>query len=785
MIIYRETARQFRDDVDGNRIAQILEDRIAKRIGYHPTQEIGAFQNSLRAMESVVRKAELPDDCGILLEYKIPLTSRRIDFVVAGEGENASRNFIVVELKQWQDAEQTVKDGIVKTWLHGGIQETTHPSYQAQTYKILLREYNENVAARSIDLSSCAYLHNYRERNPEPLKAATYASIVKDTPLYFTDDSLKLQAFLRQHVGRGKGMDILYDIEAGRIKPSKKLVEHVCGMFKDNPVFTLIDDQKIAYERALELAASCDEKAVLIIKGGPGTGKSVVAVNLIRGLLRAGRNAVFVAPNAAFRDVMVTRLAGDHTQRFLRDLFKGSSSFMSFEENAYDVVVVDEAHRLKDESAYQYRGENQIKDILRASRFTVMFIDESQRVRPEDIGTIKAIKTVARSEGAKVFELELEAQFRCSGADGYLNWLDNTLHIRETANFDGWDTGEFEFRIFDDPNKLRDAIKARQTAGFDARILAGYAWKWTSEKEGNRNGQIEDVVIEEHGFRMPWNSRSARTTWAIDDSGRDQVGCIHTTQGLEFDYVGVIVGGELRFDRETNEFSVDWDSYKDAAGKKNLRNDGKRLSVLVRNIYKVLMSRGMRGCYAYFVDKDVKAYFEERLAPGREEETDGLVRTEPIPYMNALPLLDIRTVADHDFSRTTGVFSEDRERTWLRLEGGPFSRDCFLVRVEGDSMEPHIPDGSICRFHLDRGGSRNQKIVLCAVDQFAGASPIAVVKWYHSERRAEPGDELGAAARITLYSSNPAHPPISLYGEDEFKVLGVFDSIVPDGCSSE
>jgi hypothetical protein len=283
------------------------------------------------------------------------------------------------------------------------------------------------------------------------------------------------------------------------------------------------------------------------------------------------------------------------------------------EANAFDVVIVDEAHRLKKAGAYMYQGENQVEDIVRAAKVSIFFVDDNQVIRPDDVGSVEEIKRVVKQEGAEVFEVELQAQFRCAGAQGYLNWLDNTLHIRETANYDGWDREKFDFRIFDDPKELVAEIKKKQTAGKSARVLAGYAWKWTAANAGNPDANHHDIVIPEYDFSMPWNSRRIGTTWAIDGDGIDQAGCVHTSQGLEFDYVGVIVGKDLQFDAEKMEYFTKWNEYKDANGKKGLKNNPERMNQLVRNIYKVLMSRGMKGCYVYFVDENVKEYVRKRI----------------------------------------------------------------------------------------------------------------------------------------------------------------------------
>ncbi len=258
-----------------------------------------------------------------------------------------------------------------------------------------------------------------------------------------------------------------------------------------------------------------------------------------------------------------------------------------------------------------YQGYNQVDDVIKAARTTIFFIDDNQMVRPDDIGSVAEIKKYANIYGAEVLEMELAAQFRCSGAEGYINWLDDVLQLRETANYDGWEDGDFEFKIFDDPNEMRKAIKQKDAEGHSARILAGYAWEWTAQKAGNADAQVSDVLVPEYEFAMPWNSRKVGSTWAIDDSGIDQVGCIHTSQGLEFDYVGVIIGDDLAYNDETSTFYTDYAKYYDKVGKKGLKDDPKELNRLVRNIYKVLMTRGIKGCYLYCTDPTLQYFFEQ------------------------------------------------------------------------------------------------------------------------------------------------------------------------------
>lgn len=614
MIVYEATAKRFIQDVDSNQIVSEIEKAFQEKLGRGiPPSEVSAYANSLPHMERVVRRAAVADDCGVLIEYKIPLTNFRIDFVIAGQDECGNKNFVIVELKQWQKASIAEGDGLVESYTGGANRVVTHPSYQAYRYKDFISDFNETVYSGSVSTQSCAYLHNYPQNTPEPLLDDKYDKILHKSPIYFRDDQSKLEDFIAKYVKYGKGMDILYEMNNGRIRPSKKLIDHVSSMFEGNQNYVLLDDQKVAFETA-RVVANKQEKAVVIIKGGPGTGKSVISVNLVSALLKDKLNAIFVAPNSSFRDTLVKKLTQDHPSQRIKNVFKGSSIFYDSSEDEFDVLIVDEAHRLKKKGAFMYRGLNQVEDIVKAAKTSIFFIDDDQAVRPEDIGTVNELKKVAEAYGIPIHELELSAQFRCSGAEGYINWLNDVLQLKETANYDGWDKKSFEFKIFDDPNEMRNAIKQKSKKGQVARVLAGYAWKWSSAGEGNADADVEDVEIPEFGFKMPWNSRKVGTTWAIDDRGVEQVGCIHTSQGLEFDYVGVIVGDDLNFDIKSKQFATDHNKYKDKTGKKGLKEEPEILNRLVRNIYKVLMTRGMKGCYVYFIDKDLEAYFKSRMS---------------------------------------------------------------------------------------------------------------------------------------------------------------------------
>lgn len=622
MIIYSNTNLAFREDVESNRISDIIEENFIEKIGHRESPaEKTAWRNSMQYMERVLRNSQIAEDCGVLIEYTIPNTSKRVDFIVTGKNEDGDKNFVLVELKQWEKADTTEIPELVHTFVGGGFRDVPHPSYQVDSYNRMMGLMNEGIYENQISGHPCVYLHNYERKNPEPLLDKRYDAGVKQAPIYFIDDYRKLQEYLKELVGAGSGMDILYDIEHGRIRPSKALVDCVDSLYAGNDDFVLLDEQVVAYNIICKELSDLKKKKTIIVKGGPGTGKSVISFKVLHQLIDRRLNAKFIAPNEAFREVMIKKLVASKVDKAknIKPLFGGSSTFFGVPTNAYDVLVVDEAHRLKGKGAFMYRGENQIQDIIHASQLNVFFVDDTQKVVPADIGSVSEIRRVADLEESEVVEIELKAQFRCSGAEGFVNWVTHTLQIEDTANYEGWDEGEYDFKIFDDPNELRAEINKKNTeTDNNARMVAGFAWDWSE----NPNAEIEDVTIPEKDFSMPWNARNKRALFAIKDDSVNQVGCIHTVQGLEFDYVGVIIGNDLKFDVETHSLYTEFDEYKDSSGKKGLRGQQARLTQYVKQIYKVLMSRGRYGCYVYCRDENLKKYLKTRIQENNQESLE-------------------------------------------------------------------------------------------------------------------------------------------------------------------
>lgn len=618
MIVFKSIVGEFLEAVESSLLTTQIETRYKEVLHRSPApNERQAWQNSMNFVLHRLKRSKVPHDCGVLIEYVIPTTLKRMDFVLSGYNGAKDKQVLIIELKQWSEAKLSDTPDLVRTKLGGGEVETPHPCYQAYSYLRFLQDLHEGFAKKHLHGRSCAYLHNYLPAaTNEPLLDARYQGLQEETPLFLQNDTEKLEQFLASHLHSGDGAEILDLVEAGPFRPSKRLIDEVASLYAGNSSFVMLDEQKVAYENILAAALKKgSKKRTIIVKGGPGTGKSVISMNAFGHLLRSELNVRFVAPNAAFRNVTKNALIEKGkrgTKATLNNLFSGSASLYQCNENTFDALIVDEAHRLKGKGAYQYFGESQVEDVLKASRVNVFFVDDDQRIRKDDIGTVENIRSAAAKFKSDVIEFELSSQFRCSGADGYIQWLNDVLGIKPTANFDGWDPTAFQFQICSTPTEVLGLVRAKNHAGFRARMLAGYAWNWSSE--GNTNGQIEDVQIPEHSFSMPWNGRAISETWAVHSDGEGQVGCVHTSQGLEFDYVGVLVGKDLQYDPAHDGLWASWNDYKDTTGKKGLKGDPAALTRFVSNIYKILMSRGMKGCFVFFQDPRLEAYFGQRLS---------------------------------------------------------------------------------------------------------------------------------------------------------------------------
>jgi len=622
MRLYEGPTTTFINDVMQNQISDKLARSFENYYGHRAnTGEINSWNNSLRFVKDLIENNNLIEN-NIILEYELPYSTRRVDCILFGKGQDNEDNVVLIELKQWSDVEDCEIEDNVKTWVGGAKRMEPHPSIQVRGYHLMLKDFVK-LFEEGTNLNSCSYCHNYSKIKNNILLSNKFKEVLKEFPLFTKEDFRKIGDYLKERLGKGEGLEIFNRFVTSSISPSKKLLEHTKHMIKGQPAFSLIDEQITANNTILDRAKKASKlkrKSVIIVRGGPGTGKSVIALNVLAEL--ASKNIpVFHATGSAAFTTTLRKIVGVKAS----SLFKYFNSFINAKEDQIDVLICDEAHRIRKTSNSRYtKKENrsntpQIDELIRVAKVSIFFIDDFQVVRPDEIGSTELIKETAKNFGAEIYDFELKTQFRCSGSDGYLNWIDNALQIRDTPNRILSKNEKMEFKIFNSPQELYNEIKKKNEEKVNsARMVAGFCWPWSNAKPDGT--LVEDVIIE--NFKMTWEAKNEATNlapgvvkaniWAYDPNGVTQCGSIYTIQGFEFDYVGVIIGKDLKYDINKKEFVGVKSGSADSAAKRGTSEE--QFTNLIKNTYRVLLTRGMKGVYVYFMDKDTEEYFRSKIA---------------------------------------------------------------------------------------------------------------------------------------------------------------------------
>ncbi len=619
MRLYSGTTQEFSYDTTHNALADKLETAFHAHFGHKPSPgELTSWINSSQFIKNVVQEAMLSDNM-IVLEYEIPYSNGRIDYLLFGKAADGSQNVVVVEAKQWQNVEPCDVEENIITVLGNGKRMTEHPAYQVQGYHHFLKDFVTVFSeAHPVNLYSCVYCHNYDKTPDSVLFSQKFKEINSKYPVFAKQDFSVLADYLKERLGGGSGLEIFNRVIESRIAPSKKLLEHARMMIDGQKTFNLIDDQIVANNTIVDRAkkaAKLGKKSVIIVRGGPGTGKSVIALNVLAEMASMNKPVFHATGSSAFTKTL-RKIAGSRASH----LFKYFMDFpdTKFKENEVPVLICDEAHRIRSKSNSIYTPREfrsdmpQVEQLIRAAKVSVFFIDDYQVVRPNELGSSKLIRETAERLGAEVFDFELKTQFRCNGSDGYLNWIDNTLVIRDTANVQLTKNEKMEFKIFDSPEELDAAIrKKNEEKPNSARLVAGFCWKWSDPRlDGTL---VDDVVIG--NFKRTWEAKKPvkgapeAALWAHDPRGIDQIGSIYTIQGFEFEYVGVIFGKDLVYDQGKGE----WAGHPENSADSVVKRSKETFLQNVKNTYRVLMTRGMKGCYVYFLDKDTKEFVQSRI----------------------------------------------------------------------------------------------------------------------------------------------------------------------------
>jgi len=616
MLAYLATKAQFL--LDAPSIEDIVKNEVKRKLGLTVSDsEYSSWRNSLgNAMYHAMNTTDIPGNAGVAIEYRVNARAFRIDFMLSGLNSAGKESLVIIELKQWSNIEHSNLLEHVRTFIGGALRDIPHPSYQAWSYLSHLKMYNEYIYDSGVIVNACAYLHNCEDITV--LNSSRYEEKLKEVPVFIKGDSQELRSMVKANICQGSGTRLLEKIDSSVVRPSQQLADAVGSMLKGQEEFILLDQQKTVLEKIVNTSNESlnGKKRVLIIKGGPGTGKSVIALNALARLTSQRLNVKYVTPNAAPRAVFEAKLKKIFAKADIRNLFSGSGSFTESQKSSFDTLIVDEAHRLKLKSGmFKNLGENQVKEIINSAKTSIFFIDEAQKVTWSDVGEISRIEEQADAAGALLESLELTSQFRCSGSDDYISWLDQTLEVGpESTHY--FSTEKFDFQIFDSPLEMHNKIKDKNKINNKSRVVAGYCWDWISQKRP----ELKDIQIDEFGYKATWNLTSDGSEWIISPDSVEEVGCIHTCQGLEVDYVGVIIGRDLiAIDGvlKTNPMARAKTDASLNGYKKDLKLDPISAQIkadkLIRNTYRTLMSRGMKGCYVYFVDEATAEYFKSKI----------------------------------------------------------------------------------------------------------------------------------------------------------------------------
>ncbi|MCK9493750.1 MAG: DUF2075 domain-containing protein [Acholeplasmataceae bacterium] len=616
MIIYENTINNFIIECNNNTISNnVLLG--ARTKGYNVAEkEYNSWENSLPFIAATLDDESIDQDINVAIEYKLDMTKSRMDFLIYGRGNDNKDSLVIVELKQWSEVKNSNKPNYVYAFGGGGAKDYEHPSYQSYRYKSILKGFNEYVQEENVTISSCSYLHNMDNIYEFVLNDKIKFPFIEKSPVFFKDDASKLQDFIRKYV-KSSHRKLLYEIDNARIRPSSDFSNLMYDALKGQPIFTLDDEQQNSVATIVHETTSAirhNNRRTIIIKGGPGTGKSIVAVNALGSLIHPQDgskpyNVAYCTTNFTPRTLFSELLVGnDFKKSAIKELFKPIASFARSSEFDFDCILLDEAHRAFIWKFGQgvKRSVDLIDKLFYASRVNVFFIDEDQAVTKDDYLTIEKIKNYARKYNSEIIEtddLKLSSQFRCLGGQYYIGFIESLLgynnHITKY-----YKNKNYDFKVVDTPSELWKLIQEKQLQYPKSRLLAGYTHDWVSQNDDDSY----DFILENGKFKMRWNKK-INISYINDNSQFDRIGCIHTIQGVDMQYAGVIIGKDLKYRNGQIVFDKTKNAKSDkASGIRNTTQE--EAERLIRNTYKVLLTRAIYGTYVYCEDKPLNEYIK-------------------------------------------------------------------------------------------------------------------------------------------------------------------------------
>jgi len=610
LALIRRSAASLAALADRSSVAELMFEQTLYGLGARPSPgEARSWERSIPVLAHDLVQAGL-GDVEVLLEHRLPLSSRRIDAILAGcHPVTGAPSYVIVELKQWSDADLYEDDPALVTVGGYGHRPRLHPLEQVRGYCEYLIDFLPALNGETDTISGVAYLHNATEHGVAPLRRLAESSQAR---LFTGERRAEFLDFLRSRLaGDVSGAPYADALLSSRAAPSRQLLAVAAAEISDREQFILLDQQRLAFNlvlHATEAARAGDSKTVVIVTGGPGSGKSVIALSLLGELARRGRTVLHATGSRSFTQTL-RKVAGKGSRR-TQSLFKYFNSFIDAERNGLEVLILDEAHRIRETSANRFTAaklrtdRRQIDELIAAARVPVFLLDEHQVVRPGEMGTVDDIEAHAKKEHLSVVKVALDAQFRCGGSEEYLRWVLRLLGLAPGGPIAWAGDPSFSVRVADTPQEMEHLLRAKLEAGFGARIAAGFCWPWSDPRP---DGSLEsDVIIG--NWSRPWNLKGERavggappaTLWATDPAGFSQVGCVYTAQGFEYDWNGVIIGPDLVW--RGNDWAVVRSANKDPDFRNRTKIADHEFARLIRNVYKVLLTRGMIGTVIYSPD---------------------------------------------------------------------------------------------------------------------------------------------------------------------------------------
>lgn len=613
------SVREFCHGVKTNRVFSELEAAYVAVAGRSPPpSERRSWDGSLPRLTGALELAKLPDSVYIGLEVPLPYYSNRVDAVLYGHDPKGSPSVLLVELKQWSEAVQDT-DGRIKVPIGGQIRTHLHPSLQVEGYRRYLTNFVQACHnAPPVRTACCVYAHNYPARSGS-LFDQQYAEALVQAPVFCATDAEQLAEYMRAHVGNDHGAEVYDRMRREGVGPSESLIARAAEMIRQQDVFVMLDEQIPAQRnivRAIAKASDRKQKSIILIDGRPGTGKSIVALNAVGEALKEGKNTFLVSGSAAFTHGIRKLLGPD-----LAPLVKFTDAFWQQSENTIDVLVVDEAHRIREKSTprvptSQRPRVSQLEELIQAAKVTVLFMDAKQIIEPDERGDPDQVEQLATRLGVEFSRHQLSAQFRCGGSDAYVLWADDLFSLTAGA-------GEqpvlrspdiFDFEVFDSPHHILTWVQQKNAAEpQSARVLAGWCWPWSDPRPDGT--LVNDIVIGD--FTFPWELKSGKRGkpgipeakhWAIVDAGIDQAGTVYSAQGFEFRHVGLIMGSDLVIR------NGGWVVNPRANFRKSIRAKPPDVaSIYIRQIYRALFTRPRQSIRVYSVDAETRAFLRLKM----------------------------------------------------------------------------------------------------------------------------------------------------------------------------